>query len=426
MFTSFSAALTGLAANEVGVDAVGANLANLNTTGYKASVVSFYDLVAQSLGLGSGAPVGLGTGRPRVVHQFTQGSIQVTSGALDGAIQGDGFFVVRDPSTGTLRYTRAGNFQVDANGNMVTATGERVEGWTQTNGVLNTNGAISDIVVPSGSLRAPLATSNMSLDLNLDASAAVGSADGSFSAPIEVVDSLGTSHVLTVNFTKTAANKWSYAVTIPGDDVTAGTAGTPFPIPNASGTLTFSNAGVLTDPPAPPPATNGVVAIDIAGLKDGASDLKFNWSLYKPDLTARITQFAQASALSSNSQDGVAAAQLTHVSLSDGGMIVAQFSNGQQVTFAQLAMATIRNPESLASAGNNDFELTPETAAPAIGTPDTGGRGKVLGGALESSTVDIAREFTTLIVLQRGYEANAKVISTTDTLTQDTINLKQG
>jgi flagellar hook protein FlgE len=405
MFTSFSAALTGLAANEVGVDAVGANLANLNTTGYKASVVSFYDLVAQSLGLGSGAPVGLGTGRPRVVHQFTQGSIQVTSGALDGAIQGDGFFVVRDPSTGTLRYTRAGNFQVDANGNMVTATGERVEGWTQTNGVLNTNGAVSDIVVPSGSLRAPLATSNMSLDLNLDASAAVGSADGSFSTPIEVIDSLGSSHVLTVNFTKTAANTWGYAVTIPGDDVTAGTAGTPFPIPNASGTLTFSNAGVLTSPAPPPPATNGVVAIDIAGLKDGASDLKFNWSLYKPD--------------------GVAAAQLTHVSLSDGGQIVAQFSNGQQVTFAQLALATIRNPESLASAGNNDFELTPETAAPAIGTPDTGGRGKVLGGALESSTVDIAREFTTLIVLQRGYEANAKVITTTDTLTQDTINLKQ-
>jgi flagellar hook protein FlgE len=189
--------------------------------------------------------------------------------------------------------------------------------------------------------------------------------------------------------------------------------------------LTFSNAGVLTSPAPPPPATNGVVAIDIAGLKDGAADLKFNWSLYKPDLTARISQFAQASALASNSQDGVAAAQLTHVSLSDGGQIVAQFSNGQQVTFAQLALATIRNPESLASAGNNDFELTPETAAPAIGTPDTGGRGKVLGGALESSTVDIAREFTTLIVLQRGYEANAKVITTTDTLTQDTINLKQ-
>ena len=158
MFTSFSAALTALAANEVGVDAVGTNLANLNTTGYKASVVSFYDLVAQSLGLGSGSSVGLGTGKPTVVHQFTQGSIQTTNGALDGAIQGDGFFVVRDPSSGATEYTRAGNFQVDANGNLVTATGEKVQGWTQTNGVLDTNGSISDIVIPAGTLRAPAAT----------------------------------------------------------------------------------------------------------------------------------------------------------------------------------------------------------------------------------------------------------------------------
>lgn len=421
MFTSFSAALTALTANEVGVDVVGSNLANLNTTGYKASVVSFYDLVSQSLGLGGGTPVGLGTGRPRTVHEFTQGAIQVTSGALDGAIQGDGFFVVRDPSTGAQRYTRAGNFQVDANGNLVTATGERVEGWTQTNGVLDTNGAISDIVIPSGTLRAPVATQNMSLDVNLNAAAAVGSTDGTFSTPIEIIDSLGTSHVLTVTFTKSAANKWDYAVTIPGDDVTAGKAGTPFPIPNATGTLTFGSDGILTDPAV----AKGVVPLKIAGLTDGAADLNINWSLYNPDQTGRITQYAQQTAVSANAQDGLAAAQLTHVTLSDGGQIFAQFSNGQQVTIAQLAMASIRNPESLSAAGNNEFELSPETAAPAIGTADTGGRGKVLGGALESSTVDIAREFTNLIVLQRGYEAAAKVITTTDTLTQDTINLKQ-
>jgi flagellar hook protein FlgE len=424
MFTSFSAALTGLAANEVGVDAVGSNLANLNTTGYKASVVSFYDLVAESLGLGTGTSVGLGTGRPRVVHQFTQGAIQTTSGALDGAIQGDGFFVVRD-SSGGERYTRAGNFQVDAKGNLVTATGDSVQGWMQTNGVLNTNGATTGIVVPSGSLRPPVATTKMSLDLNLDASATVGQSTGSFSTPIEVVDSLGTSHVLTVGFTMTAANKWDYKVTIPGEDVTAGTAGTPFPIAGATGSLEFSSSGILTTPAAPPPATNGVVALNIAGLKDGAADLKIDWSLYTPDLVSRVTQFAQATALSSSAQDGLAAAQLTHVALADGGQIVAQFSNGQQVTIAQLALASIRNPESLEAVGSNNFQVSPQTATPAIGTANTGGRGKVLGGALESSTVDIAREFTNLIVLQRGYQASAKVITTTDTLTQDTINLKQ-
>jgi flagellar hook protein FlgE len=425
MFTSFSAALTGLAASEVGVDVVGNNLANLNTTGYKASSVSFYDLVAQSLGLGTGESVGLGTGKPLTVHEFTQGAIQTTSGALDGAIQGDGFFVVRDPN-GTQSYTRAGNFQVDANGNLVTATGERVQGWNIAGGVLNTNGDIADISIPSGTLRPPVATSNMSLDINLDASATVGQPNGSFSTPIQIVDSLGTTHVLTVSFTKSGANAWDYQVTIPGADVTAGTAGTPFPIPGASGTLTFDSNGVLTDPPAPPPSTNGLVPVAIAGFADGAADLNANWSLYSPDLAGRITQFAQASSISSNAQDGLAAAQLTHVTLGNSGQVIAQFSNGQQVTVAQVALASIRNPASLVAAGNNNFQIGPETAAPAIGVPNTGGRGQVLGGALESSTVDIAREFTNLIVMQRGYEANAKVISATDQLTQVTINLKQG
>ncbi len=420
MFTSFSAALTGLAANEVGVDAVGTNLANLNTTGYKASVVSFYDLVAQNLGLGNGSSVGLGTGKPRVSHEFTQGAIQTTSGALDGAIQGDGFFVVRDPSTGAVNYTRVGNFKVDANGNLMTSTGERVQGWNMSNGVLNTNGVIGDIVIPSGTLRAPVATTNMSLDINLDASATVGAATGSFSTPIEVVDSLGVSHVLTVNFTMSAANKWDYAVTIPGAEVGAGTAGTPFPIPGASGTLTFGPNGVLTDPTF----ANGVVPVAVAGLKDGAADLKVNWSLYTPDQVGRITQYAQQTAVSAEAQDGIAAAQLTHVSLSDGGEIIAQFSNGKQVAVAQLALASIRNPDSLTSVGDNNFQVSSNTAIPAIGTANTGGRGNVLSGALESSTVDIAHEFTSLIVYQRGYEAAAKVITTTDTLTQDTMNLK--
>ena len=425
MFTSFSAALTGLAANEVGVDAVGTNLANLNTTGYKASVVSFYDLVAQSLGLGNGSSVGLGTGKPRVKHEFTQGAIQTTSGALDGAIQGDGFFVVRDPSSGAVNYTRAGNFKVDANGNLMTATGEKVQGWIMSNGVLNTNGTIGDIVVPSGTLRAPLPTANMSVDINLDASATVSAAAGTFSTPIEVVDSLGVSHVLTVTFTKSAANKWDYAVTIPGAEVGAGTAGTPFPIPAASGTLTFGSNGILSTPAPPPPATSGIVPIAVAGLKDGAADLKIDWSLYTPDLVGRVTQFAQQTAVSAEAQDGIAAAQLTHVSLSDGGEIIAQFSNGKQVAVAQLALASIRNPDSLTSVGNNNFQVSSNTAIPALGTANTGGRGNVLSGALESSTVDIAHEFTSLIVYQRGYEAAAKVITTTDTLTQDTMNLKQ-
>ncbi|MBZ5596275.1 MAG: flagellar hook protein FlgE [Acidobacteriia bacterium] len=424
MFNSFTTALTGLTAAELGVDVVGNNLANLNTTGFKASTVNFADIVAQSLGLGtSQTAAGLGA-QATAVQNFTQGAIQTTNGAFDAAIQGDGFFIVRDPS-GLVNYTRAGNFEVDANGNLVTQAGQSVQGWVANNGVLNTNGAIANIVIPSGALRQPTATTNMSINMNLDASATLATPQANFSTAVQVVDSLGTTHVLTVNFSKTAANTWSYNVTLPGEDVTAGTAGTPFPVASAAGSLTFDATGKLITPAPPPPATNGLVPVTIAGLKDGAADLAINWSLYSALGQPDITQYAQPSATASNHQDGLVAAELVHVTMTNGGEIIAQYSNGQQNTIAQIALASISNPDTLVSEGQNNFQIGPGTAPPAIGTPQTGGRGQVLGGSLESSTVDIATEFTRLIVMQRSYEANAKVITTTDTLTQDTINLKQ-
>lgn len=424
MFNSFTTALTGLTAAELGVNVVGNNLANLNTTGFKASTVNFSDIVAQSLGLGtSQTSAGLGV-QASTVQDFTQGAIQTTDGAFDAAIQGDGFFMAKD-SSGLMNYTRAGNFTVDANGNLITQAGQNVQGWVATNGVLNTNGAIGNIVIPAGALTAPTATTNMALNLNLDAAATVGTPDASFSSPVQVVDSLGTTHVLTVNFTETAANTWSYNVTIPGADVTGGTAGTPFPIPAATGTLTFNSSGNLITPAPPPPATNGVVPIAIPGLTDGAKDMAINWALYTPTGQPNITQYAQPSATASNTQDGLQAAGLVHVTLTNGGQIIAQYSNGEQSTIAQISLASISNPDTLVAEGQNSFQLGPGTAPPAVGVPQTGGRGQVLGGSLESSTVDIATEFTRLIVFQRSYEANAKVITTTDTLTQDTINLKQ-
>jgi flagellar hook protein FlgE len=138
-----------------------------------------------------------------------------------------------------------------------------------------------------------------------------------------------------------------------------------------------------------------------------------------------LTQFAQPSAVSANAQDGSAAASLTSIGIADGGTIVAQYSNGQQLVVAQLALANIRNSSSLIAVGNNNFQGTAVTALPAIGVPETGGRGTVVGGAIESSTVDIATEFTNLIIYQRAYEANARVVTAVDELSQDTINLKR-
>jgi flagellar hook protein FlgE len=347
------------------------------------------------------------------MRHFSQGAIQSTSGPLDAAIQGDGFFVIKTVG-GATEYTRGGNFQVNSDGNLITATGEELQGWTMIAGNLNTNTPVGPITVPVGSLAPPRITTIASADVNLDASAAFGSKAGSFSTSVEVFDSLGTSHIVTFNFTKTAvANQWSYSAGIPPGD------STPPAVPVA-GTLTFNANGQLTSP-----AWNAVQPVIAGGtLNDGAGPLNITWNLYDGQ-TPRLSQFAQTSATSAIAQNGAAAANLASVGLSDGGKILAQYSNGQQVVVGQLAMATVRNPESLIAVGNSNYQTSALTALPAVGLPGTGGRGEVLGGSIEASTVDIAKEFTNLIVFQRGYEANAHVITTVDQLSQDTINLKQ-
>jgi flagellar hook protein FlgE len=224
--------------------------------------------------------------------------------------------------------------------------------------------------------------------------------------------------VLTLNFEKTGANQWSYNITIPGDDVSGGTAGTPFPISGASGTLNFDSSGNLTSP-----AVGSPITFSITGLTDGAADMNLSWNPYTSAGAARITQFAQPSASSASSQNGSGAAQLVHVGLSDGGGVLAQYSNGNQVVVGQVALASIRNADTLLAAGNNNFQLSALTANPSIGVPGTGGRGQIVGGSVEASTVDIATEFTNLITYQRSYEANGKVVTTADQLSQDTINL---
>jgi flagellar hook protein FlgE len=411
---SFSTALSALNANTTAIDVVGNNLANLNTPGFKDSTVSFHDLVTQSIGAGLGATqVGFGVGVPTTLRQFTQGAIQSTGGPLDAAIQGDGFFVVQG-SGGNTEYTRGGNFQVNTLGQLATATGELVQGWTISGGVLNTNAPVGPVTVPVGTLAPPEATTTTSVDLNLDASATAGSATGSFSTSVQVYDSLGTSHIVTFNFTKSAtANQWTYSAGLPAADTTG-------PATPVTGTLMFNSNGTLINPLPTDPSP----VISATGLVDGATDLSINWSLFDGN-ASRITQFAQTSATSALAQNGSPAANLVSVGIADGGQILASYSNGQQTVVGQMAMATVRNPESLIAVGNSNYQASALTALPAVGLPGSGGRGSVLGGSVESSTVDIAKEFTNLIVFQRGYQANSKVIITVDQLSQDTINLKQ-
>jgi flagellar hook protein FlgE len=416
MFTSLSTALSALSATSTAIDVVGNNLANLSTLGFKASEVSFQDLLSQSMSSGAGqTQIGFGVGTPTTQFNFSQGALQTTSGPLDAAIQGDGFFIVQT-STGAIDYTRAGNFQLDSKGNLTTATGDNVQGWTLSNGVLNTNAPVSNIVLPATSLAAPVASSSFSFAMNLNAAALVGSTDATFSTSLQVYDSLGNSHAVTATFTKdpSVAGQWNYSVSVPDTDVA-----NP-PAAPLTGNVTFdSNGNLLTPAPTDPPPQ-----FQVQGLADGASDLSLSWNLYN-GTAPQITQYAAASAVSAVTQNGSAAAQLSQVSLSANGSIVAQYSNGLQTVIGQLAMATIQNPQSLLTVGNNNYGVSALTALPAVGVANTGGRGSITSGAVESSNVDIAQEFTNLIVFQRAYQANAKVVTTVDTLTQATINLIQ-
>jgi len=413
--SGFSIALTGLKSDTTALDVVGNNLANLNTTGFKDTTVSFQDLVSSLAD--SSNQVGAGVSSPLTQKQFLQGSITLSGGAFDAAIQGDGFFVVANSAGNTL-YTRAGNFQLDAQGNLVTVTGDKVQGWTAAGGVLNTTGATGNITIPENSIQTPTPTSQFSFNLNLNSDGTVGDPSGTFSSPIQVVDSLGATHTLTATFTKTAAGSWKYEVFVPGEDLASGTAGTPSSV--ATGTITFDANGQLKTPAAGNP-----VAVSLTGLADGAADLAINWNLYNADGSSTMTQFSQPSALSGSSQDGIAAAQVTQVAIANGGEVIARYSNGTQQIVGQLALASISNPESLVSVGQNNYQLGGESAAPAVGTAGTGGRGTIQAGALEGSTVDIATEFTNLIVYQRSYQANSRVITTLDEITQDLLQMKR-
>jgi flagellar hook protein FlgE len=419
MLTAFSTALSALSADSTAISVVGNNLANLNTTGFKASTVEFQDLLYENLGGGS-SQVGMGVQQPITDRVFSQGATQSSSNPLDVAISGQGFLIVQTPS-GAIQYTRDGSLTTDSHGNLQTANGDDVQGWSSLTGNVNATGPIGNITVPTGSLRQATPTANMSITMNLDATAAntTPSTAGvpnppTFSTPIEVYDSLGNSHVLTLSFwkissaTPTSPAEWTWAASVPAADGTT----------TSTGTLEFDQNGNLVSPSA----TAASPTISITGLTDGASDLTINWNLYSSGNPA-VTQYAQTSSMAANSQDGSAPAQMTQLSIGDGGVVLAQLSNGQQMQVGQIAMANFVNPDSLLDVGNNNYQVSGTTSNATVGVPNSGGRGQILGSSLESSTVDISTEFTNLMTYQNSYEAASRVITTADTIMQQTLNI---
>ena len=404
---SFSIALSGLQADSVALNTIGNNLANLNTTAFKKKSTSFEDLFYQQIGT-SGAnealQVGVGTKVSGTSTSFQQGSLSSTGNATDMALSGNGYFVVQQGGVQSL--TRAGNFQLDSLGNLQTVNGEQVMGYGAVNGMASSNTALGALQLPIGQTEAAKATQKFSITANLNAAATAGT---TYSTPVTTYDSLGQSHVATVNYTKTAANTWDYAVTLPTGQATGATGNT--------GTLTFDSSGKIVTP------AGNVSGIQFTGMANGASDMTLSWGLRDAQGNGAVSQSTAASSSTATTQDGFESGVYQSFSVDATGVISAAFSNGHVAAIGQLAVASVSNQEGLVMTGNNNYRTTAASGLASIGVAGAGGRGSIEDDTLEQSNVDIATEFSNLIVAQRSFEANSKTVTTFDTITQDTISM---
>jgi len=408
MMRSMFSGVSGLRNHQLRMDVIGNNIANVNTVGYKKSRVLFQDMLSQTLrgasapqgGKGGSNPqqIGLGMTLNAIESLHTQGSSETTGKVTDMMIDGDGFFVLGEGSN--RFYTRAGNFDFDAVGNLINANGLKVQGWmANAAGVIDTTQAIAGVQIPKGQSIQPQATSTATLLGNLDASAAIGAA---WPATVTVYDSLGQSWTMNVTFTKGAVNSWNITLTNPpaGWAPAAGIAGGP---------VTFTGAGIysggspLTITGTPPGANAVTVTVDVTGL----------------------TQFDAESNVTMNTQNGYASGVLNGYSIDKAGIITGRFSNGLTKQMAQIAMANFNNPVGLSKAGENLYTSSNNSGQVQIGTAGTGGRGEVSPGKLEMSNVDLSQEFTDMIVTQRGFQANSRIITVSDEMLQELVNLKR-
>jgi flagellar hook protein FlgE len=449
MPSAFYTALSGLRSHQAGVQVVANNIANINTVAFKGSRADFRDLFYQQVGLsrsGVASQIGLGVSPITVSRRFEQGTIQNTGGLLDAAIQGEGFFVVSD--NGVIQYTRAGNFQLSASQELVTINGEIVQGWNRdpSTGVVNTSLPIGNINLQGNDRIEPRETTRLTINANLATGATTP-----FARPVQVFDSLGASHIMTLIFTPVSppragfSSSFDVTATLPASDLLDAGGNTPAVDPNIvvnpgappiGFPLDFDDSGNLVNPsPGNPyaitldmaqatdPTDPTVVTALPVTLANGAADLVITWDLLSAQLLPTISSVAANSAITDIIQDGRASSELTSISIADGGRITGLFSDGRTLVLAQLALQRFTNPQSLLALGNNNNIPTAASSVSSPGTPDSGGLGSVLGLSLEFSNVDISQEFTDLLTFQRGFQANSRVITTADQLNQEALNL---
>lgn len=410
--------ISGLNTNGNAMSVLGNNIANTNTIGFKSSRTVFSDLLATTIsGSGGTSQVGRGTQLSTVDNLFSQGTFENTESGTDLAIEGEGFFIVK-PSVGDERfYTRAGAFRFDEDGVLVNPEGLKVQGKAfDANGNL-TVGDPSDIKVDIGTLIQAKPTGNINLTTNLDANAQVIAFDplnpattSNYATSTRVFDTLGNTHLLTTYFNITGAGSWDWNTMVDSAEVATPDAG-PYTLVG-SGALNFDVAGNLT---AGGTGTTNPGELDWINGADTTRQLDFAFN---------TTQYSSDSVVISQAQDGFGAGNLVKISIDGDGIVTANYSNGQRIKVSQIALAKFPNVGGLSKAGGNLYAASDNSGAPRVGIPSSE-LGKIFTNALEQSNVDLAQEFVKMITTQRGFQANSKIITTTDEMLGELINLKR-
>ena len=433
---AFQQGLSGLNTSSKALDVTSNNIANASTVGFKSAVSHFADVYAASL-TGTGASqIGIGASLSGIAQQYTQGNITTTSNSLDIAINGQGFY--RLSQDGAIRYSRNGQFHLDAQGYVVNDKRENLTGYlADASGNIIPSTPTPILIDPTPiSPRATGSTNiGVSYALNLDSSAQVPAVAWTsptgvnapqtntynFTDAVTIYDSLGNAHTMTMYFVKTAtAGQWQVHFQVDGTSETN--------VPGSPLTLNFNSSGQLTNVPSPMPiagfsvnlasVTADLTAADPTTPPNNAAPLSFNL-----DFTDS-TQYGADFANSKKTQDGYGAGQLASMTVGQDGIVQGVYSNGQTRNLAQLVLANFRNPNGLLAIGNNDFLETADSGQPSWGAPKTGTLGVVQSGAVEDSNVDLTAELVNMIVQQRNYQANAQSIKTQDQIMQTLVNIR--
>ncbi len=439
--SSLFSGVSGLNANGNAMSVIGNNIANSNTIGFKASRTIFGDLLSSQVsGSGGTSQVGRGVGLSVVDNIFSQGTFENTELNTDLAVEGPGFFIVSDPSTGnvTNNYTRAGAFRFDGDGYLVNPEGFNLMGYSL-DLAGNTFGDLTPVRANTQSFTSAGPTGNVTLNTNLDSDSAA-MAPGAFdvtdptgtshsASSIRLFDSLGSTHLMSNYFTKVGNNTWEWNSVVDGAEVAGGTAGTLEII--GSGTLGFSASGTLIQ-------SNGTNLYDAAGdliVPTPAAAVpqttagSLNWingavTTQQVVFDMQTTQYASPSVVVSQEQDGFGTGSLVKLNIDEDGNVVGNFSNGQPRMLMRLALAKFTNPGAMDKIGSNMWAVSTNSGPAVVGTVGSG-VGNIFTNALEQSNVDLAQEFVKMITTQRGFSANSKTITTTDEMLAEVINLKR-